>query len=230
MQGDLLKYLKKRYEEPLEKKFQPGPVITITRQHGCPAKRVAQKLTEILSTKKDREGITHEWKWYSKEILDESARQLQLDPEKIKYVFEYGKKGLLEDFFSSFSNYYQSDRKIRVTIGKVIRDIAIQGHVIIIGRGGIAITHDIPNSLHISLEAPLEWRAAMVSQKYNISLEEAKETAIDIDKKRKEFRDFFQGKNNDYTFSDITINCMSFSIDEIANLISRIVEIRNLII
>lgn len=155
---------------------------------------------------------------------------MQLEPEKIKYVFDYGKKGLLEDFFSSFSNYYQSDRKIRVTIGKVIRDIAVQGHVIIIGRGGIAITHDIPNSLHINLEAPLEWRAAMISQKYDITLEEAKLKAIDIDKKRKEFRDFFQGKNNDYTIADVTINCMAFSIDEIANIISKIVEIRNLII
>ncbi len=226
MQGDLLNYLKKRYEESQLKKSGPGPVITITREYGCPAKTIAQRLSEVLSEYKDKAGVKCQWKWYSKEILDESARQLQLDPSKIKYVFDYEKKGMLEDFFSSFSQYYQSDRKIRNTIGKVIREIAIQGHAIIVGRGGIAITRDLQNSLHISLVAPLEWRAAIISERYNLTLEKARSTAIDIDKKRKEFRDYFEGKNTDYTSPDITFNCMTLSVDEIVSTIIKVLELR----
>jgi len=226
MQGDLLNYLKKRYDESQLKKTGPGPVITITREYGCPAKAIAQRLSEILSEYKNKAGVKNLWKWYNKEILDESARQLQMDPSKIKYVFDYEKKGMLEDFFSSFSQYYQSDRKIRSTIGKVIREIAIQGHAIIVGRGGIAITRDLHNSLHISLMAPLEWRAAIISERYDLTLENARLTAIDIDKKRKEFRDYFEGKNTDYTFPDITFNCMTLSIDEIISTIIKVIELR----
>jgi cytidylate kinase len=228
MQGDLVTYLKKRYAESLTKKSGPGPVITISRQFGCPSKLIAQKLCDVLSEKKSLSGEKHIWRWYSKEILDESAKKLQLDPSEIKYVFDYQKKGLLEDFFSSFSHYYHSDKKIRNTIGKVIREIAEQGHAIIVGRGGIAICRDIPNSLHINLEASLEWRVIMASEKYDLSLEKARERCIDIDKKRKEFRDYFEGKNTDYTRPDATFDCMTLTVDEIVAIICMMVELRNL--
>jgi cytidylate kinase len=228
MQGDLVTYLKKRYAESLTKKSGPGPVITFSRQFGCPAKLIAQKLCDVLSEKKNPAGEKCTWRWYSKEILDESAKKLQIDPSEIKYVFDYKKKGLLEDFFSSFEHYYHSDKKIRNTIGKVIREIAEQGHAIIVGRGGIAICRDIPNSLHINLEASLEWRVIMASEKYDLSLEKARERCIDIDKKRKEFRDYFEGKNTDYTRPDATFDCMTLTVDEIVAIICMMVELRNL--
>lgn len=226
MQGDLSTYLKKRYEESQGKKTGPGPVITISREYGCPGKPVAQKLSEALSKLKTPAGNTYTWKWYSKEILEQSARELQMDPAQIKYVFDYEKKGTLEDFFSSFSSYYQSDKKIRNTIGRVIREIAIQGHAIIVGRGGIAITRDLHNSLHINLEAPLEWRSLMVSQRYDMTIEKAVATCNDIDKKRQEFRDYFEGKNTDYTRPDVTFNCMTLTVDEIVATIVKLIELR----
>ncbi|HOT14488.1 MAG TPA: cytidylate kinase-like family protein [Bacteroidales bacterium] len=229
MQGDLISYLKHRYEETQKRHTGPGPVITISREYGCPAKLIAEKLANELSAKHDEQGHTHLWKWYSKEILEESAKELQMDPSKIKYVFEYEKKSALEDFFGSFGQYYQSDKKIRATIGRVIREIGENGHAIIVGRGGIAITRDIADSLHINLVAPLEWRTVRISQRYDLTLENARQTCIDIDKKRAEFRDFFQGKNNDYTSPDLTINCMSFTVDEIVKILVKTVETRKLI-
>jgi len=226
MQGDLVTYLKKRYEDSQSKFSGPGPVITISREYGCPAKLIAQKLAEVLSEKKNTSSEKFPWKWYSKEILDESAKQLQMDPSQIKYIFDYEKKGTLEGFFSSFTNYYKSDRAIRNTIGKVIREIATLGHSIIVGRGGIAITRDLPRSLHINLEASLVWRAVRVSQHYDLPIEKARETCIDTDKKRKEFRDYFEGKNTDYTRADLTFNCMTLTPDEIVATIVKLVEIR----
>lgn len=226
MQGDLLSYLKKRYEESQEKNTGPGPVITISREYGCPGKLVAQKLADALSQLKSPSGNKYSWKWYSKEILNESARELQMDPSQIKYVFDYEKKGTLEDFFSSFSQYYQSDKKIRNTIGRVIREIAVQGHSIIVGRGGIAITRDMQNSLHINLEAPLEWRSLMVSECYGLSLEKARTNCIETDKKRQQFRDYFEGKNTDYTRPDVSFNSMTLSVDEVVATIVKIVELR----
>jgi len=229
MQGDLLTYLKNRYEDSQNKMSGPGPVITLSREYGCPAKLIAKKLSEVLSAKKNASGTQSAWKWFSKEILEESAKLLQLDPSKIKYVFDYEKKGSLEDVFNSFSSYYKSDRLIRNTIGKVIREIAMQGHSIIVGRGGIAIARDIHNSLHINLEAPLEWRTLRISEHYCLTLEKARETAIDTDKKRKEFRDYFEGKNTDYTRFDVTFNCMTLSPDEIVSTIVKITELRGFV-
>jgi cytidylate kinase len=107
--------------------------------------------------------------------------------------------------------------------------MASEGNVIIVGRGGVAITHDIPKSLHILLEAPIDWRSLRVAENYKLSFEEARKSAIEVDKKRKEFREYFQGKDTDYTRFDLTINCMAFSIEEIVHIILKVAEIRKLI-
>jgi len=101
--------------------------------------------------------------------------------------------------------------------------------VVIVGRGGVAITRDIPLSLHVNLEAPLEWRVLRISEKHNLSLEEAEKYAKDIDKKRKQFREYFEGKNTDYTQFDLTFNTMTLSIDEIVKIIMKAIDVRRFI-
>jgi cytidylate kinase len=227
---DLLKYTSDRLHEHDGLYKEPGPVITISREYGCPSKIVAGRLAEELTRKMLAKGKEIKWKYITKEIMAESAKTLEVDPDKIKYVFEYEQKSIVESIISAqFNKYYKSERKIRNTIAKVIRNMAYEGHVIIVGRGGVAITHDIPRSLHIMLEAPLDWRSLRVAENYKISQDEARKSAIEIDKKRKEFREYFQGKGSDYTRFDLTFNCMTFSIEEIVHIIFKAAEIKKLV-
>jgi cytidylate kinase len=230
MHIDLLKYMADRIHDESGYSKEPGPVITISRDYGCPSKIVAARLAEELSRKMFVKGKDIKWKYVTKEIMAESARALEVDPDKIKYVFQYEQKGMLDDIVSAqFNKYYKSERKIRNTVARVIRNMAQEGHVIIVGRGGVAITRDIHKSLHIMLEAPLDWRATRVAENYKISHDEARKTSIEVDKNRKEFREYFQGKDSDYTRFDITFNCMTFSIEEIVHIIIKAAEIRRLI-
>ena len=220
-----------RFYDQTVSKQTPGPVITISRLYGCPAKKVAKSLAEHLTDKMTVKGYENpKWDYVTKEIMNESASELEMDPSKIKYVFDYEKKSLIDDIISAHSNkYYKSDRKIRNTVAKVVRNIAAEGQTIIVGRGGVAITRDIEKSLHINLEAPLEWRTIRISEKQDVTLEEAEKIVKQIDKKRKEFRESFEGKGTDYTQFDITINCMTLSIEEIVAIIIKAVEVRKLI-
>lgn len=231
MQLDLHKYMSDRLLEEYAIEHPPGPVITISRFYGCPGKKVARSLIEQLTQKMIIKGHQKaEWKMITKEIMSQSAHELEVDPDQIKYVFDYEQKGIIDDILSAHLNkYYKSDRKIRNTIGKVIRNIAYEGNAVIVGRGGVAITRDIERSLHIHLEAPLEWRALRISEKHSISMEEAEKYILDIDKKRKQFRDYFQGKNTDYTNFDITFNCMTLSVEEMVKIIVKAADVRKLI-
>lgn len=231
MEVDLIKYMSDRLLKEGGEKDYPGPVITISRLYGCPAKKIAKILTEELTTKMMVKGYKKiQWKLITKEIICEAARELEMDPSKIKYVFDNEQKGFIDDIFSAQLNkYYKSNRKIRNTISRVIRNIANEGFALIVGRGGVAITRDIPKSLHVSLEAPLAWRATRVSEKHELTLEEAVKYARDIDRKRQLFRESFQGKNNDYTEFDLTLNCMTLSVDEIVKIIVRAAEAKNLL-
>lgn len=230
MNIDLLKYVAERQHEEGIRGREPGPVITISREYGCPAKIIAARLAEELTRKLFVKGKDTKWRFVTKEIMAESAKTLEVEPDKIKYVFNYEQKSMVDDIISAqFTKYYKSERKILNTIGRVIRNMASEGNVIIVGRGGVAITRDIPKSLHILLEAPLEWRAVRIAENYNVTQEEARKSAIDIDKKRQEFREYFQGKDSDYTRFDISVNCMSFTIEEIVHIILRAAEIKKLV-
>jgi len=230
MNVDLSKYLQDWYKEETAKDFFPGPVVTISRELGCPAKVVASELANNLNAIKLKHVKNIPWRWISKEILQESTKELQADSIQIQHVFDYKSRGVLEDLLLAQSkDYYKSDLKIRTTIAKVIRKIANEGNVIIVGRGGVAITRDIPKSLHVYLEAPLEWRAIRVAEKYDFNMEQARSHAQNIDKKRSQFRDYFQGKGSDYTRFDIKLNCMTLETSEIVEIITGALKIRKMI-
>lgn len=230
----LFDYLNKRLHEPkgTEPRFdkEPGPVVTISRECGCSGRNLSLRLAEELNIWNKDHGINKEWKFISKEILEKAARELDVSPADISYVFQYEERNLLGDIFASYaSKYYKSEKQIRKTIGDVIRSSAGEGNVIILGRAGVVLTRDIPKSIHIGLEAPLEWRTIMVSERYNISLSEAKKFAIEMDKKRERFRNAFEGRNTDYTRFDVVFNRMTLTEDEIVHSIVRLMEEKKII-
>jgi len=231
MKVNLLRYMSNRLQEEGGNSDHPGPVITISRLYGCPARKIAKKLIEELTEKMLVKGYKKiRWNMITKEIMSESAKELDVDPSKIQYIFDYEQKSIIDDILAAhLSKYYKSDRKIRSTVAKVIRNIAYEGYAVIVGRGGVAITRDIAQSLHINLEAPMEWRVLRASEKHNLSLEEAEKYAKDVDKKRKQFREYFEGKNTDYTQFDLTFNCMTLSVEEIVRIILKAIEVRKLI-
>ena len=234
MSDILFNYLNRRLHEDEgindAVKKEPGPVVTISRQSGCSARRLTQKLVEELNKRtRNRPGAT-EWDYINKELLQKAARELNVKPSEIAYVFKYQERNALGDIFASYANkYYKSDRKIRKTIADVIRSISGTGNIIVVGRGGVVLTKDIMKSLHISLEAPLEWRSLMISERYDLSFTEAKKSVLEMDKKRQKFRESFEGRNTDYTWFDVTFNRMSLTENEIIEAIIKMMETKKLI-
>lgn len=227
---DLVQYLIDRHKGGHLPCHEPGPVVTLSREMGCSGTQIAQVLVDELNSRFNFKN-GEPWKWVGKEeIQAAAAHALNLPPEEISYALEAKKKTMMDDILQSFSRkYYKSDRTIRKTIKDVIRSIACNGRVVILGRGGVAITRDIPRSLHINLEAPLEWRTLRISEKMQIDLKEAESFVLSIDRQREEFRDYFGGKNTDYTRFDISFNSMTLTVKEIVEIIIKTMELRKFI-
>lgn len=227
MKIDLSRYALDRVREKDHKVKCVGPVITISREFGCPSKTIARKLVSTINriTGKD------EWDWVSKEILERSAEELDVKPEEIKYVFEYEVKGIFDEILSAQSKkYHRSDKKIRKSIANVIKGIANDGNVVIVGRGGVAITKDCPDAFHIKLQAPLEWRVkGVISRRENMSYEDGVKYTLDYDKKRKRFLDYYWGGESDNSIFDAIFNCSTMSVEEIVESIIQILKMRGLI-
>lgn len=234
MSDILFNYLNRRLHETESKnsglKKEPGPVLTISRQSGCSARRLTQKLVAEINKRTSEKTQTKEWDYINKELLEKAARELNVKPSEIAYVFKYQERSALGDIFASYANkYYKSDRKIRKTIADVIRSIASEGNIIIIGRAGVVLTKDIMKSLHVSLEAPMEWRSLMISERYDLTFAEARKSVIEMDKKRARFRESFEGRNTDYTWFDVTFNRMALTENEIIETIIKMMETKKLI-
>ena len=225
---NLSRYAFERLLEREKRIARPGPVITISREYGCPSKLIAAMLTDLINEKYARKN---KWHWISKEILEETARKLGLTPREIKYIFEYKERKLLEDLLlaQEKKNYYHSDWAIRKTLGEVIRATAMEGHVVIVGRAGVALARDIEVSLHVKLIAPSRWRAVQVAKTHDIPYEKACKLIREKDSKRKKFLEHYLKKEANISIFDVIFNCSTLSKEEIAQTILEMARQKKLV-
>jgi cytidylate kinase len=225
MANTLISYLNKRLTRtapPGKEIKQPGPVITISRQVGCSGLELAYALADILNKTSSMEG----WKVLSKEILNHSARELDLEPGRIARIFKQQDRSTIDEIISAFSEKkFKSDKKIKKTVIEVIRNFAEDGFCIIVGRGSNIIAADIPNSLHIRLEAPLEDRIISIMNKNGWNREESIRFIERVEKERYAYRHaVMQELNQEEDHFDITFNRSRLNTTVIAGLIMEAIR------
>jgi cytidylate kinase len=229
-ENKFVKYLSKTLKPEEMPKKGGGPVITISRDHGCSAGFIAEKLVEKINEYYSSNKKHKKWSWISKEILEKSAEELRTKPEKIAHIFSGGEKSLLEDLSLSFiGKYYISDSNIIATIKKIIRGYAVEGNVVIVGRGSCVVAADIEKSLHLRLFAPLEWKIKKISERFGLTRKEALDLIKQTEFKRTEFMKLLLKSKPETDFYDLMINCESFSEDEIINLLFNLCREKKLI-
>ncbi|HWR99390.1 MAG TPA: cytidylate kinase-like family protein [Prolixibacteraceae bacterium] len=230
MENLLLKYMGERLEFSAAKRTHLGPVITISRESGCPGNLVAELLVNKLNDKMIADGLTPKWKWVNKEILQKASEELKMNPSEIETYVKASDSGLLHDIVSSFTeSYYIKNAKIKKVIYHLIRNLAAEGHVIIVGRGGGAIAWDIPKSLHVYLEAPLSWKTNVVSTVRSVSMAEARKLVLERDSQRSKFRDNYRPKFSDEIYYHERFNCKALTGEQICELVFQAAELKKLV-
>lgn len=221
MENLLLKYFEARIKNQHDNK-DPGPVITLSREYGCPSKVLAGILVEkIKSIELEKSSNPCHWRWISRELMEEAAKDLKIDPKHINHIFDYQERTIIDDILASTKKdgSYKPDHTIKKSIGKVIRSIGERGHVVIVGRAGVAINRDIKKSLHIRLMAPLEWRIDSVMKMGNLSREKAIAEITEKDANRKRFLEYYLGQKFQIQIFDAVYNCAYMTLEEIAESI-----------
>ncbi|HEX7411424.1 MAG TPA: cytidylate kinase-like family protein [Bacteroidales bacterium] len=226
----LLNYMNQRLaERSLARESDPGPVITISRECGCGARNIAKELVLHLSRKAILTGSKTEWRWIDKEILEQSASKLNLEPSLVKRVLTDKERGTMDEILSALSSRsFKTDKKIRNTTFDVIRAFALAGHVIIIGRGGVVASRDIRRSLHVRFEAPEEWRIEAMMRLRPYTHLEAKLYIREQNEMRNRFRDKVLCDKSCNLLYDIIINRSRFSEPEIIQLIMQMAEAKGI--
>lgn len=227
---DLNEYLE-HYDRVKKASRIAGPVITISREYGCEGIILGERLTQALSKASStfRKNTVLPWKFLSKEIFRQAAKELHLHAYKVEQALRPRQKSLLDDFAESFSLQPSHEPKILETIKDVIISYAHRGRVVILGRAGVAVTHDIPNSLHIRLVAPFNWRMKKISESKNMSEKEAESLTLENDHQRKLFIQNMRNSKYDEGLFDMTLNRMTMSVDEMVAVVLKVAQLRNIL-
>jgi cytidylate kinase len=213
-------YFDSRYRDSILKKpeSEDGPLITISRLTGCDARHVAENVVDNLN----RKFSTNKWKWIDKDIIYNIAKELNTEPERVENFYKGIELSNLSEMIMAFSGNFISDLSVKKAIRDVVLTMCKEGHIVLVGRGGVSIAHDIKDSLHVRLVAPFYWRVENMMKKGNMDIETAEEFVVDTDEKRFNLIQTFLEKKPltlDYLF-DATINRESFTIQETAEFIT----------
>lgn len=201
---------------------QTGPVITISRLTGCDGREVAAELVAKLNLRYN----TNKWKWVDKDIIYHAAHELKTDTHRIETYYQGIGMTDISQMIMAFSGTFVTDSSVKKAIREVVTSIANDGYSVIIGRGGVAISRDMANALHVRLVAPLYWRVDNVMKKKGMVIEKAEEYVVETDEKRHRLIvDFLDKKplSLDYLF-DVMLNRSSFSVEEISSMIMTVYE------
>jgi cytidylate kinase len=212
----------------------PGPVITISRQSGCSARRIAIKLSKILTgfsymseTKTDAE-----WRWVDKHLFHEVVKDIMKEVNAGEYDDAEEALGKLEEVARAFSNetiYDISDHQLIEIFKGVICKLACKGRTIIVGRSAGVILKEVPNKLNVRLEAPIEWRINRIMQLKDCSQAEAVRYVTEMDEKRDSFIEKVIGRKANNDDFDVIFNYASLQDDEIIDAILNILRNKKIV-
>lgn len=212
----------------------PGPVVTISRQSGCSAQRIAIKLSKILTgysymsdTKTDAE-----WKWVDKDIFEEVVDGIIEEVKSGGYDDTDEAVKMLAQVAKAFSNetiYDISDNRLIDTFKGVVCRLACKGRTIIVGRSAGVILREVPNKLNVRLEAPMEWRINRIMQLRDFTQAEAVKYVKEMDGKRDTFIERIIGRKATNDDFDVIFNYASLQDDEIIDAIVNILKNKKIV-
>ncbi len=192
----------------------PGPVITISRQAGCSAQRIAIKLSKILTgySYMAETKTNVEWKWVDKKVFSREVKDIISEINKGNFNDKEEAIEKLKAIARAFSDetiYEITDKNMIQILKGIICRLAYEGRKIIVGRSAGVILKNVPNKLNIRLEAPTEWRINRIMQIRELSQAKAAVYINDMDKKRDTFIEKINGRKAQNDDFDVIFNYAS---------------------
>ncbi len=151
-------------------------IITVSREYGSGGRKIAQELAENLG-----------FAYYDKNIIEMAAKESNL-PEA--YVEEREQKmtsGFLYDLFSQYQALNEEETeldKLYEIETKIIREAAVEGNCVIVGRCADYILKEFQNCYNIFVYAKEEYKIQEIMQREHLEKDAAAKRVRSVNRKR----------------------------------------------
>jgi len=184
----------KSQEPPLK------PTVTISREFGCEAYPMAELLRQLLETR-----TREPWALMDKALLDEVAKNNNLSEQVMHHLGD--KNRFLDEFLSTFSSRWKSDKDYYRLLCRQIIALAEQGNVILMGRGAPIVTAKMKNCFHFRMYASQAYKEASIAKRLGIDAGDASALIARRQKERDRFiRDFLDHDPYDLSVYHLVFN------------------------
>lgn len=202
-----------------EKNGGRGPAVTISRQAGCGALLVAEKLAKLLQPHSPKGAPP--WTVFDRNLMDKVLEDHHLPARLAKFLPE-DRVSQLQDIMDDLFGFRPASGTVVQHTSETILHLAEMGRVILIGRGATVITAKLPNVFHVRLVAPLEKRIEHAHEFYNLTKKAARDFILREDGGRKRYLSkYFNARIDDPLLYHLIINTGLVSYDDAARMIAE---------
>lgn len=191
------------------------PCITISREYGCQAYPLAESLQKHLNAQSHEES----WTLLDRLLLEKIAEESGYSKSELNYLQQVNPvfQSMIHNFMGR--EHGQPFDAFHYT-RKTIQYFARQGNSIIVGRGGVCLTQDLDNILHIRLVASTEFKLQNIMEDQGLKINEARKLMMKKQGERDQFILHFANiDNTDPTLYHMLINNEKSSIEQMTHTV-----------
>ncbi len=191
------------------------PFITLSRESGTNGTALAR----ALATRLANEGDRLPWTVHSANLIEEMLRTNNLPPHLARFLPE-DKVSELNASVGEVVGLHPNLWMLVAKINELMRQIARDGHAIIVGRGANFATRDLPNGIHLRLVAPAAYRDAHAARELHLEHGKASARNAQRDAARQRYvRATFNANLTDPTAYDLVFNVAQVPFEVMVELV-----------
>jgi len=196
-----------------DEQFRPKPVIAITREPGCGAETIAERLCSKLDL--------HLYDW---ELVAQIAKDEQVSTYLVS-MLEKNPPTWFADYLAEFQpEYILASNRYITSLKKILLAIAVTGNAVIVGRGS---NFFLPPEMKIGLclVAPLDLRIKNIMREFGLTEKAARKHILKVEEEqRKLVRKYLQAEIRDPKYYHLVINTALVKPDTIVQLVKTIIQ------
>lgn len=206
---------------PVVKPAAVRRAVTLSRQAGCGAVFVAEKVANYLQEHAPVPGV--KWTIFDRQLMLKVLEDHKLSPSLAKILPE-DRTSYVQDTLADIFKVHPTANTMVKLIAETVLRLAEAGNVIIVGRGANIVTAKLPHVLHVRLVADLDDRIERVCQEYNKTPEEARRYCLEEDPARTRYmKTYFNTDINDPLYYHLVINTSRINFETAARMIGEAV-------
>jgi cytidylate kinase len=158
--------------------------VTVSREGGAGGHTIGQRLAARLN---ELDPGPEPWTLWDRQLVEKVATDHHIAKELVDSL-EDSNRTWMQDFLAGFSMKTEaSEDAVYRSVATTMRALAQRGRAILVGRGGVYITHRMTGGVHLRLVAPFEFRVRNMARQLGMDETSAANYVRHLDHQRKVF-------------------------------------------